>query len=520
MKKRVFCIAGPIDPERHYFIPHRLDWVELNRLIENCEYFVLHAPRQSGKTTAIKEFCRQLNHEDVYNALYINVESAQAMREDVKEGLLAILRVLLQAIRNQFPQEKVILEFIERKLNAGVQFIDAHVLNETLEYISKNSAKPIVLFIDEIDALIGDSLLSVLRQIRAGFDLRPNHFPHSLCLIGFRDVRDYRIWSKGEGKRISTSSPFNIKSESLVISNFTLNDVQALYGQHSKETGQIFTPEAIEYAYNLTAGQPWLVNALAYQACYRDVINPSEPITKEVMERTKEALIKRRDTHLDSLSDKLRESRVRPIIEAILTGETDPGNIQPDDLQYVRDLGLIKKERLEIANPMYREIIPREIVSVTTELITETVTPFRRADGSLDVKKLIQAFVDFYRENSAIWLEKFDYKEAGPHLLLMAFLQRVINGGGTLHREYALGSRRVDILLRWGKQTIVIELKINYGSSSLPTGLQQTASYMDASSAHEGHLIIFDRNPHKTWEEKIFHLTESIDGKIIQVWGC
>jgi hypothetical protein len=160
------------------------------------------------------------------------------------------------------------------------------------------------------------------------------------------------------------------------------------------------------------------------------------------------------------------------------------------------------------------------ITSVATELITQTIAPFKMADGSLNASALIKAFVDFYRENSAIWLEKFEYKEAGPHLLMMAFLQRVINGGGTLHREYALGKKRVDILLRWGKQTILIELKIYYNQSSLSDGLQQTASYMDSSHANEGHLILFDRNPHTSWDEKVFHLTETINGKIIQVWGC
>lgn len=520
MKNRIFCIAGPIDPKRHYFIPHRLDWIELHRLIENCEYFVLHAPRQSGKTTAIKEFCSHLNHEGVYNALYINVEPAQAIREEVEKGLLVILEILLQAIRNQFPQEQAILKFIDEQLKGGLQFINAYALNKTLEYIAEHSLKPFVLFIDEIDSLIGDTLLSVLRQIRAGFDRRPKLFPHALCLIGLRDVRDYRIWSKQEGKNVSTSSPFNIKSESLVISNFTLDDVKTLYGQHSAETGQVFSSEAIVYAYDLTAGQPWLINALAYQACYRDVNNPQEPITKEVIKRAKEALIKRRDTHIDSLIDKLRENRVRPIMEAIITGETDPGNIQPDDIQYVRDLGLVRKDRLEIANPIYREIIPRELTSVTTELITQTITPFKKADGSLNAAALIKGFIDFYRENSAIWLEKFDYKEAGPHLLMMAFLQRVINGGGTIHREYALGTERVDILLRFGKQVIVIELKIYHRQSSLTKGLNQTTSYMDSSCADEGHLILFDRDPGKSWEEKIFHLTESVNGKVIQVWGC
>jgi len=518
MSERTFCIAGPIDPEYHYFVPHRLDWNEIGRLIRNREYFVLHAPRQSGKTTAIIELCRRLNSEGVYNAIYINVESAQAVRENVKEGLLVIVKVLLMELSHQLPQEKEVLDFLEKNTADGAA-LDFNMLHEALAFLAEHSSKPIVLFIDEIDSLIGDTLLSVLRQIRAGFINRPKRYPHSLCLIGLRDVRDYRIWSKQEGHHISTASPFNIKAKSLVLANFTLDDVITLYNQHTRETGQPFLPEAAQHAYDLSCGQPWLVNALAYEACYEDVKNLQSPITKEVIERAKDALIKRRDTHIDSLLDKLRDPRVSPIIEAIIIGETDPSTIKSDDLQYVCDLGLVRQDSIEIANPIYREIIPRELTSVATRLITETSAPFRKPDGTLDSVALIEAFVTFYRENSAIWLEKFDYREAGPHLLIMAFLQRVINGGGTLLREYALGTGRVDILIQWLKQKIVVELKIRHSARSLSDGLQQTAKYMDTSHADVGHLVIFDRSQEKSWEEKIFHLTEIINGKMIHVWG-
>lgn len=517
--RKVFCIAGPINPDFHYFIPNRLNRDDIHRLIQNREYFVLHAPRQSGKTTAIFELCRQLNAKGSFNALYFNVEAAQAVRENVEDGLLTILIALKQATENQLPSESAAIDYLKNITSARAE-INFNSLFLAFEFLSKHSTKPLILFIDEIDSLIGDTLISVLRQIRAGFPNRPKLFPHALCLIGLRDVRDYRIWSRQEGKHLSTSSPFNIKAESLVLSNFTLDDVKNLYNQHTQQTGQIILPEAIEHAYYLTSGQPWLVNALAYQACYRDLKNSQEPITKEVIERAKEALIKRRDTHLDSLIDKLREPRVRPIIESIITGETDLGNIQPDDLQYVRDLGLIKQEGLEIANPIYKEIIPRELNFIATEFITQTIVAYKRADGSLNASALIQGFIDFYREHSDIWLEKFDYKEAAPHLLMMAFLQKVVNGGGTLQREYALGTGRVDILLKWGKQTIVIELKIRRSQRSVTDGLTQTASYMDRSAASEGHLIIFDREPNKTWEEKIYVLAEAVDGKIVHLWGC
>ncbi len=517
MSHKSFCIAGPIDPERHYFVPHRLDYNDLHRLIRNCEYFVLHAPRQSGKTSGILEYCLQLKQENFYNALYVNVEAAQAAREQVEKGLLTILISLWQSVERQLPAERTLIEIL-KELTLNPSAINLNSLNIALSSLAQYSSKPVVLFIDEIDSLIGDTLLSVLRQIRAGFPDRPKLYPHALCLIGLRDVRDYRIWSKQEGKLISTSSPFNIKSKSLLLSNFSLEEVRSLYSQHSQDTNQTFSSEGIEHAYYLTRGQPWLVNALAYQACYEELRDSGQPINKKDIDRAKDVLIKRRDTHIDSLADKLREPRVRPIIEAIITGETNPGNIQPDDLQYVRDLGLISPDGLDIANPIYREIIPQELTSVTIELITQTVAPFKNNDGTLDMSALVGAFITFYRENSAIWLEKFDYKEAGPHLLMMAFLQRVINGGGSIQREYALGTGRVDILLRWRSQVIVLELKIHRGDRSIKEGLKQITNYMDSSAADEGHLILFDPDPKKTWEEKIFHRTAK-NGKLIHIWG-
>lgn len=514
---KFFNRAGPIDPQDHYFVPHRLDERKLFELVHQKNYFILHAARQSGKTTAMRLFVDQLNATGKYKALYVNIEPAQIARGNVLEGMRIILKELKACGQLALESNDPIFEAIEMELKD----LSGNSLKQVLQNWSLNSPKPIILFLDEIDSLVGDTLISVLRQLRAGYINRPQAFPQSVCLIGVRDVRDYRLWSDSEQKTILGGSAFNIKSDSLTLANFSHEQLKDLYHQHTQETGQNFSDEAIDYAFYLTQGQPWLANALAYQACFVDVTDRKEPITKEVILRAKETLIKRRDTHIDCLLDKLHEKRVRPIIELILTGETDPGIIKEDDLQYLRDLGIIKQDKLEIANPIYREVIPRELTSVTTELITQNISPFKRADGSLDVSALLEAFVTFFRENSQVWLGRFEYKEAGPHLLLMAFLQRVINGGGSLQREYALGTRRVDILLKWRSQVIVIELKIRHDARSLSEGLVQTADYMDKSAATEGHLILFDRDPKKEWDEKIYRLQESVGSdKIIHVWGC
>lgn len=501
---RFFNTTGPIKPKKHYFIPHRLDLVELMDLIERQQYFVLHAPRQSGKTTAIEEFVRTLNTQGQYNALYINVEPAQAARDNVEKALLAILGEIKASLTNQLPEEQTTIAYIEKRLQEP-QLITFTALIDVLEFWAKASPKPKVLFIDEIDSLIGDSLLSVLRQIRRGFSKRPESFPQSICLIGLRDVRDYRVWSREEGVYVSTASPFNIKAKSLLLPNFSPEQVANLYGQHTSDTGQLFDKEAVEYAFYLTQGQPWLVNALAFEAAFVLTKDRSQPITKEVIEQAKESLIKRRDTHIDSLADKLRESRVLPIIDAIIEGQVEVANFDPDAVQYVRELGLIKQTRMEIANPIYQEIIPRELTTIVSQGLAEkfVLRPgYVRNDGSLDMATLLDAFSEFYRENSSIWLEKFEYKESGPHLLLMAFLQRIINGGGTIWREYALGRGRVDLLIRWKEQRIVIELKIKRGEKILQEGLEQTAKYMDTSQATEGYLLIFDRDLKKSWQEK------------------
>jgi hypothetical protein len=263
------------------------------------------------------------------------------------------------------------------------------------------------------------------------------------------------------------------------------------------------------------------VNALAYEACFELVKDRSKSITKEVIERAKEVLIARRDTHLDVLIDKLEEPRVRHIINAIIIGTDASIDVSYDDIQYALDLGLIARrdKNLVIANPIYQEIFPRELTYSTQETLSQQQVWYINPDGSLNMQKMLAAFTEYYRENSAVWLERFAYKEAGPHLLIMAFLQRIVNGSGKIHREYALGTERVDLLITWKTQRIVIELKIwRSVQKTVLDGLEQTANYMDTSNATEGHLVIFDRRQ-KSWEEKIYTRQEMIGSKMITVWG-
>ena len=529
---RYFNTAGPVRCDEHYCLPplERFDLEEILSLIDQKKYFILHAPRQTGKTSCLLALLKYLNKEGKYKALYVNVEAAQAARENVAEGMRTIISSL-QRMENFFWGSNLLYDWLEIVKERGPY--DA--LETAVTALCERADRPVVLMFDEIDSLIGNTLISVLRQIRSGYTLRPTSFPQSIILCGVRDVRDYRIHSSKEKAIITGGSAFNIKAKSLNLGDFNKHEIEILYNQHTEETGQEFEKGVIDYVWELTEGQPWLTNALGYVACFeiKQGRDRSKKITKTLIEEAKERIILERQTHIDQLADKLKEERVKRVIEGILRGDVDPEDLPVDDILYVKDLGLIKtRPSLRISNRIYQEVIPRELTFGTQVTITHETWWYVRKDGTLDMVKLMRAFQEFFREHSEAWLERFQYKEAGPQLLMQAFLQRIVNGGGRVEREYGLGRKRTDLLVIWPVgsdsllnaekiQKVVIELKILYKSldKTIEEGLRQTYEYMDKCGTEEGHLVIFNRDENIAWDKKIFEKEEEYNGKRIKVWG-
>ena len=529
---RFFNTAGPMRPDDHYCIPplSRLKQSELLTLIRQKRYCVLHAPRQTGKTSALLTLRDLLNSgaAGAYRCVYANVEAGQASRENVERAMRAILGEVARRARTTLGDESL-GSFWPGVLDT---FGPDGALQEVLARWAAADSAPLVLLIDEIDALIGDTLLSVLRQLRAGYDERPEGFPQSVILCGVRDVRDYRIRSSTENAIITGGSAFNIKAESLRLGDFSPVEVRALLAQHTAETGQQWTEEAQQTVCELTAGQPWLVNALAYEACDRNEAgrDRSRPLTADAIQAAREQLILRRDTHLDQLADKLEEERVWRVIAPLLSGAQASAEMRPDDLQYVRDLGLVARDApIRIANPIYREVIPRDLTWSTQESFTHDPAWYVDAAGNLRLTELLAAFQEFFREHSEHWIERFQYREAGPQLLLQAFLQRIVNSGGRIEREYGLGRMRTDLLIVQpaaaaapsGTRKMVIECKLLHRSldQTIREGLSQTRAYMDRCGAHEGHLVVFDRTADTPWEQKLFRRDVIEESGTITVWG-
>ena len=504
---RRFNTEGPVRPSKHYAIAplDRVDVEGLLQLIEDERYFVLHAPRQTGKTSALIALRDLLNSGKAgrRRCVNVNVEPAQVARDDVARGMRAILSSLATHARrlgDSYPDEV----WPEVLAKAGPE--DA--LKELLARWCEANPVPLVLLVDEIDSLVGDTLLSVLRQLRAGYELRPEGFPQSVVLCGVRDIRDYRIRSS-TGEVIAGGSPFNVAAESLRLGDFTKAETCCLMAQHTEETRQRFTPAARDAVWTQTRGQPWLVNALCAGACFDNKAgrDRARAIDADDIHAAREELILSRRTHLDQLAHKLEEERVRRVVEPILSG----GDVRHHarDLEYVRDLGLLALDSPpRMANPIYKEVVPRELGYVLQDSLDLQAAWYVDDAGRLNMNELLRAFATFFREHAEHWLGYFDdYREAAPQLILQAYLQRVVNGGGRIEREYGLGRGRTDLLVLWPREPgqpsdlwerFVIECKVLRAADrkslawTVEHGVKQTLGYMATCGAKEGHLVVRD----------------------------
>ncbi|GHT78369.1 hypothetical protein FACS1894130_04820 [Spirochaetia bacterium] len=516
----------------------RLVGAQLRRYIDDKLYWVLHAPRQTGKTTFLQSWMREINAGSEAIASYVTVEACQGVSEPEKS-----MRTICSAIQRHARAVGV----------PAPESIDTNpgsMLSTMLTNWSTLVApKPLIVLFDEVDVLIDQTLISFLRQLRDGFASRGvGTFPVSVVLVGMRDLKDYITASK-DGVPPNPGSPFNIKEDSGTLANFQKDDIVRLFAQRTAENGQQITVEALDYVYEQSMGQPWIVNSLFKRATMRILDREStETVTIDHLREARKQMIEARETHLDALGERLRDQRIRRVIQTIITGETNLAMSRTSaDVELAMDLGLVRWDTqtgFTISNPIYEEIMTRYLDAPYHDNLPPPSTwHWEKPDGTLDMDALLQAFQDFWQNNFEVWEQASDYpvtnaaiaadsiissrlrpegSPAFPHLLLMAFLQRITNGSGRIEREYAAGRGRMDLAVEYRGAWNILEIKLLRQGKSFDTlmaeGIKQTVGYRDSFSGVSGrsalcsqdgtpvkcYLIIFDRRSDKpAWEERI-----------------
>lgn len=487
--------------------------------IERKQYFVVHAPRQTGKTTAMLAFAARLRALG-YVALQVTLEASQGKTDTAEAEPIWLADIALAAEIWLPPELRPPPAQEVEEVAPGLR------LRALLQAWCRNVApRSVVLLLDEADVVTGPAMVNLLRQLRGGFQTRgPGLFPVSIALVGMRDLRDYIVQAK-DGTPVSPGSPFNIKVESLTLRNFTPAEVGELYNQHTAETGQRFEPEAVARAWYWTQGQPFLVNALA-RICV-DELQPerARAIGPDAIDAAKEILIRSRTTHLHSLAERLREPRVAAIVNAVLTGDLQIP-YDHDDWQYVVDLGLLRegREGAEAANPLYREVLVRQLSYNLQKNLPPPRYRWLTPEGRLDFAALVQNFLKWWRENGDTLPDGASlYREAVPHLAFMAYLQKVVNGGGQVHREYAANRRALDLLVVYGPDRFVVEIKRVRDRDTLEAvreaAIEQTLTYLDEVGEREGWILIFDQRKKRSWKQRLWTGSVERDGHLLRLFG-
>jgi hypothetical protein len=495
---RFFQIGGPCVPGRHYMLPAGDRLPRARGLIARDQYFVVHAPRQSGKTTSLEALAQELTSAGTHVALRVSCASAKGVVDDVGAVELTILR----AIRETARRLRLPVELLPPEPRSDVEVSSR--IREGLADWAASCPLPIVLFFDEVDALTGPSLISFLHQLRDGYLTRPAPFIASVALCGLRDVRDYKTVYGGDPEGQHRESPWNVSAGSLRPADFTRDEIAALYRQHTEETGQKFTSEAIDRVFFYTQGQPWLVNAIASEITLEMAVPFGQPVLDEHVEKAKEVLVRGRATNLESLEYRLHEERVVKVMDPIIQGQIPsyPGFAR--DWRYLQDLGLLATgDQVQVANPIYAEVVARTLTENLEPAVAATLRPedFLAADGRIDMAMVIKGFAAYWLEHGEIVIGK-DYREAWPHLLLFTYLQAVVNHHGSLAREYAAGRGHADILIRrpypgdgGHPQREIIEVKVRHVRDEEDPaigGLAQLDRYLERLGLDTGVLAVFD----------------------------
>ncbi|MDR1037460.1 MAG: hypothetical protein LBT40_13145 [Deltaproteobacteria bacterium] len=569
MSPKFFNTVGACQPSKHYMLPPLVRLPDIDEMISNEYYFAIHAPRQSGKTTCLMTLAEKINSDGQYYAFYCSLAALMGV-DDPETGMSRIVDEIKMWLK--FSAVDRFKEFACKSNESGDIAGPLTKLPLFLNDLCNALDKELIVFFDEADSIHERPLIPFLAQLRNGYLSRslspPCKFPRSLALVGMRDIRDYRFQVRPEMESRGTGSPFNVKFRSLTLSDFTREEIKSLYYQHTIETGQVFEPEAIDRAWFWSEGQPWLVNALPLAVIYDRFKNDySKVITCDDIDFAAHHLILTNPTHFDSLMDRLAEPKVRRVIDSVIIGaNTLPDEVSPDDRQYVIDLGILKADDdngdyLRPSNAIYRELIIRFLTKGVQQKIPSEFQNKWMDVTKLDMNGILKPFQTYWRENSGAGatakvgeierlLKNFIGKifkrrmientdeinkeildtvrsnvtdfssEAYSHIVLFAFLQRVLNGGADfIQRECAMSLKRADICISYKDNRYPIELKIK-DAQPRENGILQLLGYMDICGASEGWLVIFDKNPKTPWKKKIFWQTLERSGDTVHIVGC
>jgi len=491
--KRFFEKSGTVDPEASYYVPLENvvnpDNQDIKTMVDRGRYFSIFAPRQSGKTTFLKHFFKELHQNPTYAVIFLSFQKYNKLNQQ---------RFYAQVQKKLYRQLIERLTAVEcRKLEEIKSFLAHHDLidhisfGELFEELNRIiEFKKIVIFIDEFDGIPIHELenfLTTLRDLYLDYKEVRQKTLYSVGLVGIRNITKLIVGGV---------SPFNI-ADQVDLPPFTLKNVRDLYAQYTAETNQPFTEEAVKKIYEQTQGQTWLVNRLGTILTVNIKPGTTAPIDEQDVEQAMQILLNERNDHFDNLYEKAKmykETFIEIVFDHVEYNQYD------EEQSWLKQYGLIKNKDgyAVVANNIYKAIHVKAFFKEARaydDLSPETyLLPGNRLD-------MIRILLNFGRYISRIGVKAFyaeekPYEKTGQFLLTAWLYQFVKNGEGDVRDEVLSGLGRLDIMLTYKGKKYIIETKVNRHHDVnviIEEGiLQLTGKYLATEEVEEGYLVIFD----------------------------
>ena len=500
--KRKFNVLGNCIPDKHYMVDISGKLTQIQEMVDEGLYFTINRARQYGKTTTLGLLEKRL--KDDYIVVRMSFEVVGRLGFETEE-----------AFSHMFMEE------ISHCLNDHTWF-DSNVTTFKMlsRHISKMCmGKEIVLMIDEVDKTCNNQIflhfLSLLRSKYLDRNEERGATFHSVILVGVVDVKNIKIVMEQKGLIIrkenegSNNSPWNIAADFEVDMSFSPTDIATMLKDYEDDhnTGMDI-PAIAEEIYSYTNGYPFGVSRI----CQHIDRKLSKNWTAEGVRAAVKILLTEKNTLFDDMSKNLENYHdLRELTRSILID----GAVKvftTDDVWI--DFGVMfgyfrnNNGQAAISNRIFEMRMSNYFIlrdGRTQKQITGVLKEEIVIDGKFDMALCLKKFAQHYFELFSSKDETF-YERHG-RLLFLSYLQPLINGKGFYHIEaQTRNTKRMDIIVDYGIDQFIVELKLWKGESKHEKAYDQLLDYMDSKNAATGYLLTFDFSkkpkPHKPqWVE-------------------
>lgn len=513
---RKFNAAGVCIENMHYMVNTSDKINKILIYIENGEYFTINRARQYGKTTTLLNIEKRLNEK--YNVLSISFEGIDDQRYEDKRLFIEALFMRFEVIAQNEKFDWLISIIQKYK---GINTFDE--LAKMIREMCKDSEKPVVLMIDEVDKSTNNQLfLNFLGMLRDLYLMRQANKAktfHSVILSGIYDIKNLKLKYR-EDERKTYNSPWNIAADFLVDMNFNKNEICTMLDEYELDNKTGMNIEQIsESIYEFTTGYPFLVSKM----CKIIDERLNKNFTTKGIEDALKILLIENNTLFDDLIKNIQndEELCNTVYRLIIENDSISYNVHAYSVGIMFGIFKNNNGRLFIHNRIfeivlynymiekkYLEDVARKLGNYSAQGIYEN------EDGTLAIEKAIMKYQEYMK--SVYGKFDKDFIERQGRLLLLAFFKPIINGKGFYFVESQTGfEQRQDVVITFGGLKYIIELKIWRGEEYHRKSLLQLYGYLQLENAHEGYLIIYDKNDDKEYKSETIRLQNK---EIFAVW--